>query len=89
VNISIRLMPRVSPHSGMENRRMAQETGQKSAFAKYLDVDRQRRLMREPPPDRGLSSVYMQFLADYRDWKTGRAIGGFFGPFVRPKSGDH
>ena len=46
--------------------------GQAPAFAEYLDADLQRRKMRELPPDRGLSSVYMQFMDDYRAWKAGQ-----------------
>lgn len=60
----------VSPYSRMGNRRTAQ--GKKSAFDKYLDVDRQRQLMRELPPGRMLDSVYMQFMDDYRAWKAGQ-----------------
>lgn len=45
---------------------------QKSAFAGYLDVERQRRKMRELPPGRMLDSVYMQFMDDYRAWKAGQ-----------------
>lgn len=43
-----------------------------SAFGKYLDVDEQRRKMRELPPEQGLGSVYMQFMEDYRNWKAGQ-----------------
>lgn len=43
-----------------------------SAFGKYLDVDAQRRKMREQPPYKGLASVYMQFMEDYRSWKAGQ-----------------
>lgn len=70
VNISSNFMPHVFPRCGMENRRTAQGTSQKSAFDKYLDVDRQRQLMRELPPGRMLDSVYMQFMDDYRAWKA-------------------
>lgn len=70
MNIPSNLMTRVSPYSGMENRRTAQRDGQKPAFDKYLDVDRQRQLMRELPPGRMLDSVYMQFMDDYRAWKA-------------------
>lgn len=72
MNIPSNLMTRVSPYSGMENRRTAQGDGQNSAFDKYLDVDRQRRKMRELPPGRTLDSVYMQFKDDYRAWKAGQ-----------------
>lgn len=73
MNIPSSLMTRVaSPCSGMENRRTAQRGGQKSAFDRYLDVDRQRQLMRELPPGRMLDSVYMQFRDDYRAWKAGQ-----------------
>lgn len=54
------------PHDG------AGRSGQKSAFAGYLDVDRQRQKMRELPPGRTLDSVYMQFMDDYRAWKAGQ-----------------
>lgn len=73
MNISSEFTARVSPYSGIENRRTAQGDGQKSAFAKYLDVDRQRQKMRELPPGRMLDSVYMQFMDDYRAWKAGRS----------------
>ena len=46
--------------------------GQRSAFAGYLDADRQRQKMRELPPGLMLDSVYMQFMEDYRAWKTGQ-----------------
>lgn len=59
---------RVSPRSRMGNRRTAR--GEKSAFGKYLDVDRQRQKMRELPPGRTLDSVYMQFMDGYRAWKS-------------------
>lgn len=72
MNIPSNLMTRVSPCSGMETRRTAQGDGQKSAFDKYLDADRQRRKMRELPPGRTLDSVYMQFKDDYRAWKAGQ-----------------
>lgn len=72
MNIPSNLMTCVSPYSGMENRRTAQRDGQKSAFDKYLDVDRQRQKMRELPPGRMLDSVYMQFMDDYRTWKAGQ-----------------
>ena len=72
MNIPSNFMPRVFPRSGTENRRTAQGTSQKSAFDKYLDVDRQRQLMRELPPGRMLDSVYMQFKDDYRAWKAGQ-----------------
>lgn len=61
-----------SPYSRMGNRQTAQRDGQKSAFDRYLDVDRQRQLMRELPPGRMLDSVYMQFRDDYRAWKAQR-----------------
>lgn len=61
---------RVSPHSGARGWQAAQEAGQTAAFAEYLDVDRQRQKMRELPPGQGLSSVYMQFMEDYRAWKS-------------------
>ncbi len=54
------------------NRQTAQGDDQKSAFDMYLDVDRQRRLMRELPPGGMLDSVYMQFMEDYRAWKAGQ-----------------
>lgn len=41
-----------------------------SAFSQYLDVDCQRQNMRELPPGQMLSSVYMQFMDDYRNWKA-------------------
>ena len=72
MNIPNNLMTCVSPYSGMENRRTTQRDGQKSAFDKYLDVDRQRQKMRELPPGRMLDSVYMQFMDDYRTWKDGQ-----------------
>lgn len=72
MNIPSNLMTCVSPYSGMENRRTARRDGQKSAFDKYLDVDRQRQKMRELPPGRMLDSVYMQFMDDYRAWRAGQ-----------------
>lgn len=73
MNIPSNLMTRVaSPYSRMGNRQTAQRCGRKSAFDKYLDVDRQRQLMRELPPGRMLDSVYMQFRDDYRAWKAQR-----------------
>lgn len=68
MNIPSDVTARVSPCSGAGNRRTAQ--GEKSAFDKYLDVDRQRQLMRELPPGRMLDSVYMQFMDDYRARKA-------------------
>lgn len=50
----------------------AGRAGQTSAFAKYLDIDLQRKKMRELPPGRMLDSVYMQFMDDYRAWKAGQ-----------------
>ena len=70
MNISSDFTARVSPCSGAKTRRTAPGDVQKSAFGKYLDVDRQRRLMRELPPGQALGSVYMQFMDDYRTWKT-------------------
>lgn len=70
MNIPSDFTARVSPDSKVGNRRTAQENGQKSAFDKYLDVDRQRQLMRELPPGRMLDSVYMQFMDDCRAWKA-------------------
>lgn len=70
MNIPSNLMSPASPYSGMGNRRAAREAVRESAFAKYLDIDRQRQLMRELPPGRMLDSVYMQFMDDYRAWKT-------------------
>ena len=45
MNIPNSFMTRVSPYPGMENRQTGRKTSQKSAFDKYLDVDRQRQLM--------------------------------------------
>lgn len=59
-----------TPASGPEARRTAGRAGQNSAFAKYLDIDLQRKKMRELPPGRTLDSVYMQFMDDYRAWKA-------------------
>ena len=50
----------------------AGRAGGKTAFAGYLDVERQRQMMRELPPGGMLDSVYMQFMEDYRAWKAGQ-----------------
>ncbi len=55
-----------APHDG------AGRAGGKTAFAGYLDVERQRQMMRELPPGQMLDSVYMQFMEDYRAWKAGQ-----------------
>ena len=52
-----------APHDG------AGRAGGKTAFAGYLDVERQRQKMRELPPGGTLDSVYMQFMEDYRAWR--------------------
>ena len=70
MDIPSSLFSHVSPYSGTGRARAAQGSGQKSAFAEYLDVDRQRQKMRELPPGQSLSSVYMQFKDDYRAWKA-------------------
>lgn len=68
MNISGDFPAGASPYYGAGSRRAA--PGEKSAFDKYLDADRQRRRMRELPPGRTLDSVYMQFMDDFRAWKA-------------------
>lgn len=46
------------------------KTLQESAFGKYLDVDAQRQKMRDLPEGETLDSVFMQFMEDYRAWKS-------------------
>lgn len=71
MNIPSDRVSRGSSYSGVPD--YAAEKKTESAFAKYLDVDRQRQMMWELPPGKGLSSVYMQFMDDYRAWKAQRA----------------
>lgn len=74
VNIPSSYLSHVYPYSGTANRWALQKGSQEPAFAKYLDLDRQRQKMREQPPNCGLPSVYMQFVEDYKAWKTRQPV---------------
>lgn len=50
--------------------RQTRQTTQESAFRKYLNVNAQKQKMQDLPAGKGLGSVFMQFMEDYRAWKT-------------------